>query len=608
MCSGESIGDLVDLPTTTSEDEDENNEQSPGPIVPAAFMTPESLKIGYPNCTSEEFGVSHVAANTEQPLLARLPEHPLPEQQAPEHVQAIAEAPSSHRLLRLPANYWRLIDVYFAYTHSWLPLISKERMLKLCYSYSSSGVSLAVGSESADHAELWSILALANVQDQAVHTEGSIAGHDVIETAEFLAYHVLEDADVGHVGAFLNLSLLNIALQNIKLAWTLLGRAIRIGIWLKQELDNQPSSPIQAQERLHGLMLGCFVVETILSAQLRTIPNLRPDHVSAFGQLVEDGLDEWQPWSGCDGFQTSRHPIRPNTPSQARSTFNQLVKLCFVLNDRVRQSLLNERHDTPSTSLSTWLTTLPAALGPVHSLSPEQTSPQKLHLFLAFLVVRTYDVARRETIDEAMTVLEHFTYALGTASMPPLLACFLHIFMHTARDDGHQENRLAGILSRFTSVWRRLDADLNTTTASQSVADLIPGGGAGENQITPRPTMTMLLTSSDLGEIPHPTSFQLPQALSMPLETTDLLQPQVDGSHNIELANAGGYGNVHVRSDSLSNQSMDLDTLFERFTSIEGSDQIGSLHPQFMQNLGFAPDSNLADLMANDYGWSVNPG
>jgi hypothetical protein len=53
---------------------------------------------------------------------------------------------------------------------------------------------------------------------------------------------------------------------------------------------------------------------------------------------------------------------------------------------------------------------------------------------------------------------------------------------------------------------------------------------------------------------------------------------------------------------------MDLDTLFEHFTSAEGNDQFGGLHPQFMQNLGFAPDSNLADLMANDYGWVLDPG
>jgi hypothetical protein len=595
MCSGESLSDLFDQPTTTSDDDDDDEHPSE-PAMPTAFMTPESLKIGCPNHASEEFGVSDVAANNEQLLLR-------------EHLQTITRAQSSHRLLQLPANHWRLIDVYFAYTHSWLPLISKERILKLCYSYPSDGVSLAVGCESADHAELWSILALADVQNRAVQNEGSIAGYNVIEMAEFLTYNLLEDADIGHVGALLNISLLHIALQNLKLAWTLLGRAIRIGTWLKQGLDSQPSSTVQSQERLHGLMLGCFVVETVLSAQLRAVPSLRPDHVSTFGHLAEEGLDEWQPWSGCDGFQTNNHSIRPTTPSQARSTFNQLVKLCFVLNDRVRQSLLSVQHETQSASLSTWLTTLPATLGPVHSLSPEQTSPQKLHLFLAFLVVRTYDVAPRGTVEEAMTVLEHFTYALGTASMPPLLACFLHIFMHAASDDGLQENRLAGILSRFSSVWRTLGVDQNTMSAIQSVPNLIPVGNLGEDQSTPRPMTGMLPTPGASDKLPHAASFQLPQATSIPLHNSEILQPQpMDGFEDVGLERAESHGNILVRSDSLSNQSMDLDTLFEHFTSAEGNDQFGGLHPQFMQNLGFAPDSNLADLMANDYGWVLDPG
>jgi aminopeptidase-like protein len=65
--------------------------------------------------------------------------------------------------------------------------------------------------------------------------------------------------------------------------------------------------------------------------------------------------------------------------------------------------------------------------------------------------------------------------------------------------------------------------------------------------------------------------------------------------------------NMHLRSYSTSDQSMDLDALFDHFTAIDGTDQSG-LNPQFMQNLGFAPNANLADLMASDYGWALDPG
>lgn len=36
----------------------------------------------------------------------------------------------------LPSETWHLIDVYFSYTHSWLPIMEKHDLLRTSYQYS----------------------------------------------------------------------------------------------------------------------------------------------------------------------------------------------------------------------------------------------------------------------------------------------------------------------------------------------------------------------------------------------------------------------------------------------------------------------------------------
>jgi hypothetical protein len=47
--------------------------------------------------------------------------------------------------------------------------------------------------------------------------------------------------------------------------------------------------------------------------------------------------------------------------------------------------------------------------------------------------------------------------------------------------------------------------------------------------------------------------------------------------------------------------SRDIESFFDELASLDGAERLNS-HPQFMQNLGFAPDANLADLLTSDSG------
>ncbi|KIW08178.1 uncharacterized protein PV09_01109 [Verruconis gallopava] len=593
VLSGEGIADLFEHGVSTSGDDEEDEnapEATTGPV--ASLLTPESLKTG------------HAQFQSDHTILPTMPELPVQNMQ-----EAHTDEATAHQMLQLPANHWRLIDVYFAYTHSWLPVTSKEQVLKLCYSYPKEGLQFLPGSSSADHAELWSILALASLQNRSTASPMGVSSLELLRTAESLCYTVVDDLDIGHVGAFLTLALINIGLQRTQLAWLLLGRAIRAGLWLRLDLTQQTSTSTRKMERLQALLLGCFVVETVLAIQLDAVPSLRSDLVRELDLIPEEGLDEWQPWTGCDGFQSSRQPARPTLPSQAKSTFNQLVTLCCILNDRIIERKYGQQTPLTSASLSNWLAKLPASLGPLHSMNLEQTSPQKLHLFLAFLVGRAYDSSNRATIEEALSVLDHFTYALGLSAMPPLFACFLTILKARAKDDGFQQNRLAGILTRFWSVWKHPSRDGGASVSPASIDLSTPDN---DNVATPRP---LTAANTNVNSMTSPLAAVSPQlqrteSIHVASPASAVLHPQpvqtIAVAHPTLPAPPQLYDDSKIRSYSVD-QSMDLDALFDHFTAIEGTDQSAS-HPQFMQNLGFAPNVNFADLMTNEYGWEFRPG
>jgi len=50
-----------------------------------------------------------------------------------------------------------------------------------------------------------------------------------------------------------------------------------------------------------------------------------------------------------------------------------------------------------------------------------------------------------------------------------------------------------------------------------------------------------------------------------------------------------------------SGAALDLDAFFDELASLDGAENREN-QPQFMQNLGFAPDADLTDVFASDYG------
>lgn len=249
--------------------------------------------------------------------------------------------------LNLPSTAWHLLDVFFSYTHCWLPIVEKQDVLKVSYQYTPQGINVSTALPgSGDHATLWAILAYAECQNKSVAKIDF--QHDTQWTVDTLYKHArslipTEDGvfELGHVQALLIMALLNMGRNHWDRAWLLIGQAARIAVNLGLgEVPREPPlrfNPADKKSRSQHVFLGCFALDTLIAAKLGRQPQLRKEDADRIGILEEDGLDEWNPWMDCLNVRR-RNPPGPHGPTAVLSTFNQLILLLKILNSVICDS------------------------------------------------------------------------------------------------------------------------------------------------------------------------------------------------------------------------------------------------------------------------------
>jgi hypothetical protein len=625
ILSGPSDGPIEDLEVSPPEEDDDDDEDEN--IIPfnpeASLMTPESQHIdtreGYQQRKGTLSGRPRTAESLQQPA----------DTQPSENLAGT--------LLVLPDNFWRLLDIYFAYTHSWLPIVEKEKILKICYSYPPEGLQIdpsAIGSGS--HAELWSIFALAAFQDvpaargPATETP-EMLGAQMRKTARNLLPEDPSAFELGHVNSLIISILIDIGSRKFVPAWTTLGLAIRAASL------HEPKDKGLVSDKSKATVLGCFILETFLAVELRKMPSFRRDQAMQIGFLDEEGMDEWQPWVGCEGFGTSAIDAgsaakRSHSPMLAKSTFNQLVKLCYGINDHAVGQICNIQTNEEQ-YLYDWIQNFPKSFGPLHSLRVNESTPQRLNLFLAYLFTRAVcsPQSYSNAVDEALGVFDHYSSALGHPTMPPIFQLFLDTFQQCPSMDGLGQNRLAGIRSRLVKLWEPRSGAENVFSPSASSLFAVPAIISQSPDIHNRQTQHRRSITQDFHEqheIPpnslpdvlqqgnkpvfpntSQTANSYPETLSphnqlssFPPATNTTHQPSYSSPYDNFDTSLDRY-NAPMRSISghpvgSTSGFTDLDAMFDDLTSFDGVDS--GLQPQFMQNLGFAPNADLAEYMGFD--------
>ncbi|KAJ5660739.1 transcriptional regulator family: Fungal Specific TF [Penicillium longicatenatum] len=249
---------------------------------------------------------------------------------------------SSPHTLQLPPQTSQLLDIYFATTHSWFPIVAKHNILRASYLYANAPFSVATTSPgSGDHATLWAILSYTITQsrtDPRARPVGALSlAREYYAVARNLIPLEKERYELGHIQALLLLTLVNMGLEDWTASWLLSGQAVRMAIamGLGSMTDTRRSDELRQGK---AVFLGCFVIDSLLSFRLSRSPAMSSNDLATVGLLEEDGLEEWNSWVDVlppTGVAHGKNPPRRG-PLLALSCFNRLVELASVLNKTSR--------------------------------------------------------------------------------------------------------------------------------------------------------------------------------------------------------------------------------------------------------------------------------
>ena len=427
-----------------------------------------------------------------------------------------ASKPLAH-ILKLPGNAWTLLEYYFAFTHTWLPLGEKQSALKTMYAYPADGIP-AVDATPGEHAELWSMLALSAAQ--MPHSNGSGSADFLRETARELIPSERGSFELGHVRALIILCLTEMVSREWQAALLLIGAVIRL-LWLLGAVKT-PSNAT-AEKASKRISLAAFVVENALAAQVHAPAVTQLQHIRDLSDLDEDGLEEWAPWS--DPLAISEL-AGLKEPARSFSTFNKL---------------LHTARDAHTTRMS-------------------QGQPES-NQSLAKAIMSLLDNACR--VDKRL--------------QPAV------VLINLRKEESIMNDR-------------PLTA-LQDTPASLDIHNIF-GTDLGKQH-----SSSQSWPNQEVYNQPQHSYFSIPNEVNdytmegSPMLTRQLTEPFSSGA----TFNAASQHLSGARPGAGANEgSIGENDIFEEFAML-GPAAPAEQHPQFMQNLGFGPDLDLAEFFGPDY-------
>ncbi|KAF1914261.1 hypothetical protein BDU57DRAFT_519153 [Ampelomyces quisqualis] len=578
---------------------------------------------------------SDAAAEPEAMTSYVMPEGPgLISSQQYQEVQSTQRPPTmqpytlSSNLTPLPPNCWRMLESYTTYTQCWLPISEKLDILKLSYSYPDEGLKLSPDMPDAGyHAEMWSIFALGSYHDatsdepQRNHPE-SINSRKLYAVTQSLIPTELGSFQLGHVKALLNLALVNLQSLSYNAAWILVGAASRI-------LSTVQSMPGEYSSRFAHVMAGCYLLDNFLALAMHRRPYLNISDVERAGRIEEDGLEEWQPWPGNLKIPTEH---RSRSPTLALSSFNRLVDLMDVFS---RTALQSSARDDLLRDFAMWKTKLPPKFDFVRSESTSAPlTPPALLLQLTHLVTLLALSPSQAWLERTLALLDTCQKQLGTSKLPSVFICLLESIKNSSRGlplDEVTRNRIDGATTTFATapdpghggtlatgrdgtytVERQSHHRRSQVPATSVAPSFCESVVAGAQQQRQQPTLQQSQSQQSQPQQSHSQQSHQ-QQLNQSTSLIDDLLPDMNPSQQPQSAHTVEFSPNAIDADFTSpaldayDPSIpgDLESFFDELASLHGAKRLQN-QPQFMQNLGFAPEVSMADLLATQSGQHIH--
>ena len=234
----------------------------------------------------------------------------------------------------LPPDTLAAIDSYFTWTHVWFPVMEKHQVYRTFHQWSYEAAEIPSG----DRACLLAILAYQKVQrshlpaeiDVAEAGDGASPAKDLFDLVQSLIPREYHSCHLSHIQALLILSMAYLGACLWDDAWLLVGQATRLALLERttqaQLNKNQDGTLRPDSSRLPHTLLGCFVLDTLLSTVAALPAHLRDADLSGLRQLDDDCLEEWTPLP-----QTHLSRAPSTGPAFTISTFNRLTEITKLL-------------------------------------------------------------------------------------------------------------------------------------------------------------------------------------------------------------------------------------------------------------------------------------
>ncbi|OAQ59605.1 fungal zn(2)-Cys(6) binuclear cluster domain-containing protein [Pochonia chlamydosporia 170] len=531
------------------------------------------------------------------------------------------------RILKLPANWKRLLEVYVSYTHCWLPIVNPESLQALAASYPVQGVSWPSHSNDSiylRHSELWAAMAIASYQDENLVTGSdgaSPSASQILQVSRALLPADDEAFNIHSINATVIQAVILIGRGKAVAASLLLSKCVRLLRQLRLTQVTQPENESGFSSfQMDVVSVACDVLDVLTSVYLNQHPMKR------FGGMEGTYPTPMLDFTAFD--QTWRHvPEKSSTsaPStkapqmvQPIRTLVQLHALTSVLSDS-HVSKINEKASSETLGPEDLVKNLDSRFGFCNSLVSSGSTPTIPSAYLVKLLFLTATIELAsdirpsllsgflETVDSCQSIFE-------ANHTPPVVVLLLQLVQRRARVaemDEQDRNKWTSVTDMLQNIWHEdkpfpctgYPATLASDNFTQGHEQLQPtftpmsteSGPHMDNQIQTRPRAgafgsNMLSRSKPAEQFPFGYQDAIPNphfAIDTPLTT----HPN-DGRVNTHALFPGNHR---------MSQNFDYDALFEDLGSIGYTDNL-EMDSRFMTNLGFAPGCDLAEIFQGDFG------
>lgn len=538
-------------------------------------------------------------SNTTTPLLNTGDIH---QQEASENTE---EQP---RMIQLPLNWSIYMDIYFAYTHSWLPIMDRHDLAMTIASYGPSGISLEQLAPFKDqHAELWAVMALASVQHSSSSDLGISSGNNSDECQRIydIAKKLLPTNDDSFslrvLRALIIHSLMFIGAGKLPDAWYLIGRISRV---LLLHPDRGGSSTGLETVPVNTTVAACFFLDTFVALGLGQQPVLCGliETTSIFDEPLTSTIHaESEPWAAVTGFGPVQTMASNNSTTCPSLCLYQLMD--FSVSVCKSKQKLTDNHQS-----SNQLRYLCPQFSFCNSLL-SQSAPTIPGSFLAtiFFIISSIESGseyRASLLSTLLEVIQSCRASFGECGTPPLVVAAIAIlkrqqkYMELSDTDKRSLNEMHEALRKVWMV-NRSRHETGRTERSQCENEAAPTNDESNSQtherVSPQVEEQQHIYTS------HRVRASTIQLRSAHLSSTRLAPASHDADQLLQQTQQQSPMDEDIRGNNGGQVEIDYDAIMRDMDAIQYLDNV-SLDAQFMANLGFAPGYDLGEAFYDDFG------